>query len=215
MALFRKPQPLATAPGEIRDRLGLIRLLASRCRCRSYLEIGCNRNKLFDAVDMVHKVGVDPKRGGTHRMTSDAFFARNHSRFDLVMIDGLHEAQQVLRDVDNALAVLNRGGAIVLHDCNPVSEEAQRVPAEKRHGTWNGDVWKAVVLLRGRPEIDLAVGDFDYGCGVLLPRPNTRLLDAGHTLQTLTYADLEHNRREWLRLLDSDRIVEFIDAAHA
>lgn len=29
-------------------------------------------------------------RGGTHRMTSDAFFATNEEQFDLVFIDGLH-----------------------------------------------------------------------------------------------------------------------------
>ena len=211
--LFRKRKQAPASSCEILDRFGLVQLLASRPGCLSYLEIGCNRDKLFDTIDVVHKVGVDPKRGGTHRMTSDDFFARNDRRFDLVMIDGLHHAEQVLRDIDHSLAALNGRGVIVLHDCNPISEEAQRVPSGRRHGAWNGDVWKAVVLLRGRRDIDLAVGDFDYGCGVLLPRPNTELLEAGQTLDTLTYVDLERNRREWLRLMDFQEILGFIDAA--
>lgn len=36
-------------------------------------------------------VGVDPLLGGTHRMTSDAFFAANTEHFDLIFIDGLHQ----------------------------------------------------------------------------------------------------------------------------
>ncbi len=42
-----------------------------------YLEIGCFWNALFDAVMARHKTGVDPVRGGTHRMPSDDYF-RTH-----------------------------------------------------------------------------------------------------------------------------------------
>ena len=57
---------------------------------RDYLEIGCADNDLFDAVMAGRKVGVDPLRGGTHRLTSDAFFAGYDGEpFDVVFIDGL------------------------------------------------------------------------------------------------------------------------------
>ena len=39
-------------------------------------------------------VGVDPLLGGTHRMTSDAFFAANADAFDLIFIDGLHQVRR-------------------------------------------------------------------------------------------------------------------------
>ena len=42
-----------------------------------YLEIGCASNDLFHSVASLQKVGVDPASGGTHRMTSDVFFATN------------------------------------------------------------------------------------------------------------------------------------------
>jgi SAM-dependent methyltransferase len=210
MLFRRREDPQSTA---IRDRIDLLRKLASRPGCESYLEIGCNRDKVFREVDVARKIGVDPKRGGTHRMTSDAFFEQNELTFDLVFIDGLHHADQVLRDVGHALAVLNEGGVIVLHDCNPAAERLQRVPPPRDGEPWNGDVWKAVVLLRCRCDVDVAVGDFDYGCGVLLRRPNSLPLVIEHTLDTLSYGDLAANRRQWLRLMTGAELLDFIDPA--
>jgi len=41
-----------------------------------YLEIGVFKNKVFNCIPLKknNKIGVDPKLGGTHRMTSDDFF---------------------------------------------------------------------------------------------------------------------------------------------
>ena len=61
----------AERSGSIRNRADLLHRLCRRDSCNSYLEIGCNRNKLFKTIPVEDKVGVDPKRGGTHRMTSD------------------------------------------------------------------------------------------------------------------------------------------------
>ena len=213
MVFFKKARTRDTASGGIQDRIDLLRALAARDSRRSYLEIGCNRNKVFKQIPIEDKLGVDPNRGGTHRMTSDEFFAGNERKFDLVFIDGLHRADQVMRDIDNTLKVLTEKGVVVLHDCNPATEEAQIVPPARRGVPWNGDVWKAVVVLRSRPEIDIAVADFDYGCGVLLPRANTRPLESAQTIEELTYADLEANRQDWLRLMSGEQILEFVDGA--
>jgi hypothetical protein len=195
--------------GPLSHRVQLLRWLEARIPSESYLEIGCNRNGVFKQIHAAQKVGVDPQRGGTHRMTSDEFFAQNEQRFDLIFVDGLHHADQVMRDAENALAVLEPHGAIVLHDCNPLTEEAQIIPQPRRGVTWNGDVWKAIVLLRTRPDVDLAVGDFDHGCGVLLPRPNSRPLTLDRTLETLSYAELDAHREEWLNLLGAEALLEF------
>lgn len=93
----------------------------------SYLELGCHENATFRAVECAEKVGVDPLRGGTLRLTSDEFFARNDRTFDLILIDGLHTFAQSLCDVCNSLSVLSSGGVIVLHDCLPETE-AQQLP---------------------------------------------------------------------------------------
>ncbi|CAM9555587.1 unnamed protein product, partial [Choristocarpus tenellus] len=67
-------------------------------------------------------------------------------------------------------------GTIVLHDCNPRHEISQLYPfppdGNKNAVAWNGDVWKAIVNLRTRPGIEVVVGDFDFGVGVLRRRPN-------------------------------------------
>lgn len=213
--LTRRSRTSVPQPGEIRDRIQLLRFLEARIPCKSYLEIGCHRDRVFKVIRAPRKVGVDPKRGGTHRMTSDEFFRTNQEKFDLVFIDGLHEARQVLRDMEQSLAVLNDRGVIVLHDCNPLSEEAQRVPAPCPGVPWNGDVWKAIVLLRSRSDVDVAVGDFDYGCGVVLPRPNSRPLRVERGLEALTFAELDANRVEWLRLMTGGELIDFIAPARS
>ena len=52
-------------------------------------------------------------------MTSDDFFRDNKEKFDLIFIDGLHETNQVDRDIENSLKFINKGGTILLHDCLP------------------------------------------------------------------------------------------------
>jgi hypothetical protein len=110
-------------------------------------------------------VGVDPVHGGAHRMTSGAFFDQNTGCFDLVFVDGLHLREQVVRDVENAARWLNPGGCIVLHDCLPTRREQQLRTQPGGGRPWTGDVWKAVVDLRQRPEFDIAVLDDDWGAG--------------------------------------------------
>jgi hypothetical protein len=57
------------------NRMAVVNLLLKHSGGEDYLEIGCAGNDLFDAVMAPRKIGVDPVRGGTHRQTSDAFFA--------------------------------------------------------------------------------------------------------------------------------------------
>ena len=75
-------------------------------KLENYLEIGCQENNLFHSVTAVHKTGVDPERGGTHRMTSDQFFAQNNKKFDFIFIDGMHTYEQVHVDIKNSIKVL-------------------------------------------------------------------------------------------------------------
>ncbi|WP_158273253.1 glycosyltransferase [Limnohabitans sp. WS1] len=175
---------LATPADQGFDRLHVLHALQQRFGYRAYLEIGTDTDEVFSQMTGLDlKVGVDPNSGGNYRMTSDAYFEQNRrlpeasrSRFDLIFIDGLHEYQQVLRDVDNALECLLPGGTIVLHDCMPSAQLQQQVPRPKPHSFWTGDVWKAIFDLRARPEVDVAVGCFDWGVAVLRVRSNSRPL---------------------------------------
>ena len=184
--------------------------------CRDYLEIGISSGRCISRVRCAHKTGVDPNpraqpKGWTlHPKTSDDFFAANQDEFDLVFIDGLHWAEQALRDLLHSLAVLRSGGMVLLHDCHPVGEAEQRRDVNLESGGWKGDVWKTIAFTRRfLPGLFCCVIDLDQGMGVVVPR-------AGHSLPALTpeleaqaqrcfdslgWCDLERQRGELLGLV--------------
>ncbi len=110
---------------------------------QSYLEIGCAADYTFSKITCPMKVGVDPVEGGTHRMTSDAFFAQNTQKFDAIFIDGDHNHKQVYKDAENALSILKPGGTLFMHDCNP-AHIGLEIP------TKCGTAWRAFIWLRQR-----------------------------------------------------------------
>jgi len=164
-------------------RTDLLNHLATKHNLKRYLEIGVqNPVQNFDKIICEYKVSVDPDSNAhaSFCMTSDDFFmqningsdtelgqqlgARPFSEFDLIFIDGLHTAEQVKKDFENALKILSPNGFIVLHDCNPLKEEHTIVPRPTKTGNWHGDVWKYVNSLH--PNKNFVTVDIDCGCGV-------------------------------------------------
>lgn len=115
---------------------------------KRYLEIGVFDGACFFSVTGAIKTAVDPqfkfpsKRivksylkhpsnvfNRYYQMPSDDYFAAHSATYDVVFVDGLHTYEQSLRDVENALACLNDGGIIVMHDCCPTSR-SMAFPAE-------------------------------------------------------------------------------------
>lgn len=170
------------------NRIAVVNLLAAKFPACDYLEIGCAANSLFDAVCAPNKVGVDPMRGGTLRQTSDAFFAENTKKFDVIFIDGLHEYHQVRKDVENAMRALKPGGWIALHDMMPAGWMEQHVPMLKSD-VWNGDVWKVAFELSQSPGIDFKIIKVDHGVGVFrLDDPHATLIDREQELSAKQFA---------------------------
>jgi len=132
-----------------------------------YLEIRCDDNKCFDNVNLplIQKIGVDPNKGGTHRMTSDIFFESCKEKFDIIFIDGLHIYAQVQRDIINSLYFLKNDGKIIIHDMIPKKWEMECVP--RIYKSWNGDVWKIGVELANSTGINLRIFDCDHGVGIV------------------------------------------------
>jgi hypothetical protein len=213
--LFRKKQPAQPAnPAHIESRTQLLNLLASAYGYGRYLEIGVrNPADNFAHVAIADKVSVDPdpRAKATFPMTSDAFFREVATprglMFDLVFIDGLHLAEQVVKDVENALGSLLPGGTLVLHDVNPLSEEAQ-VERYELGKVWNGTVWKAWAELRGtRPDLSMCVVDIDHGCGVI--RPGAQRCYAGWpSAEPLAYQHLAADRKALLNLVSVGEFLE-------
>ena len=189
----------------VMNRTDLINRLIAHFGYTSYLEIGVFLGENFNAIRLSHnqKTGVDPESGveGVFRVTSDEFFASNQRKFDIIFIDGLHHEEQVYRDINNALAVLSPGGAIVCHDISPSTYERQVVP--RLQECWMGDCWKAWVRLRTeRSDLEMKVVDADYGCGIIR-QGLQELLDPPAELK---WEGLQLNRVRWLNLIS---VAEF------
>jgi hypothetical protein len=148
------------------NRIAVINLICAGQGCDDYLEIGCRANECFDAVIARRKIGVDPERGGTHRLTSDQFFLEcGDKKFDIIFIDGDHTYEQARRDVINSLRHISVGGWIVLHDMFPRNWlEEHGPPVSVVH---LGDVWKLGFELARSPDIDFKILKIDLGVGVL------------------------------------------------
>lgn len=180
-------------------RWDIINHFIRRNNYRTYLEIGCQKDVAFRRIEIENKIGVDPERGGTHRMTSDEFFSQNEDTFDIIFIDGLHHDDQVEKDILNALEVLNEGGTIICHDCNPTSDLMQRVPRESKE--WTGNGWKAWIRLRmSREDLVMRVVDTDYGCGII-QRGKQKLLEMKCGPCASKYASFAINKDTWLPLI--------------
>jgi Methyltransferase domain len=200
---------LLPARWQLRHRSQLLNHLIATRGYRRYLEIGVRTpGDNFDRVRAPLKHGVDPAARGpvTFPVTSDQFFfdldsTAPDTRYDLVFIDGLHLAEQVERDVVNSLAHLAPGGAIVLHDCNPLTRDAQSDDYDGlKH--WNGTVWKAWAKLRAtRPDLSMVVVDIDEGCGVITEGQQRCFSLATQDFGALDFAYLEAHRRELLNLV--------------
>ena len=197
-------------------------LSSMECTETRYLEIGVrNPNDNFNRINANFKFSVDPgleypDNPVDFNGTSDEFFSELNSGrrffegddplFDVIFIDGLHLADQVYRDVLNSLSWLKADGFIVLHDCNPPTEYHARetysdveTPAG---GSWNGTVWKALVVLRRRIDLSVFCIDTDWGCGVI-SKDNSLYpsLASSDTPFFYEYDNLSRNRVDLLGLI--------------
>jgi SAM-dependent methyltransferase len=180
-------------------RTDIIQSFITKRNYKSYLEIGTYRNVNFDKITIDNKVSIDPdpEAKATYQMTSDEFFAVNQDKFDIVFIDGLHEHNQVYKDIQNSLKFLNPNGVIILHDCMPKNEKMQ-LWDNKSHQfeEWTGDTWKAYYKALNEINYKVYVLDTDYGCGVIdTSKPKPRLAHIVD-MEELTYQDYLNLKEE-------------------
>ena len=202
----------------MKTRTDLLNHLASKYQLKRYLEIGVqNPAQNFDKIQCEEKVSVDPdpKANATFRCTSDYFFTstevknkmmkNNEPMFDLIFIDGLHTAEQVKKDFENALKILSPNGFIVLHDCNPLKEEHTIVPRPTPTGHWNGDVWKLAAAMYGYDNLNRATVDIDNGCMVFRNDDDWTTCNWG--ISQMHWAEFDRNRAKYLNLISWDEFV--------
>ena len=190
-------------------RFDLINYLIEKYKVINYLEIGVFKGENIREIKALHKDGVDPGVEGyvppevNYPMTSDDFFelikGHDEIKYDLIFIDGLHHADQVAKDIQNALNHIVDGGFILLHDCNPASYDAQLVPRETI--AWNGDTWKAFVDFKAHyPKMQCSVVDTDFGVGVIKVGDKT----STNQEEIWTWERFESSKKELLNLISVD-----------
>ncbi len=170
----------------------------------NYLEIGCFDNKAFNTVPLPinQKIGVDPLRGGTHKMTSDEFFRVNKTFFDVIFIDGLHTYEQCSKDVINSMQFLKENGIIILHDMLPRSkaEETQE---------YSGDVWKVAYDLSRSENIEFYIANVDQGVGLLKLKKNSKYVRQNE-ISSKKFEDYKNNYYNKLPSVGIEKALEFI-----
>jgi len=135
-----------------------------------YLEIGIEYGYTFSNTHFLDKTGVDPdpkcdniKNAKIYKVISDTFFFENtltngnhKETFDVIFIDGMHHCENVLRDFNNSVKILNKNGVIFMDDILPLNYNEQlKIPLKhyyendilKYGEEWTGDVWKFVYHL--------------------------------------------------------------------
>lgn len=185
-------------------RTDIINHFISKYNLQSYLEIGTYKKENFSKINCTKKscVDPDPKTEPDFLMTSDNFFEQNIEKFDIIFIDGLHEAHQAYRDIQHSLACLNPKGIIICHDCNPMQPELTVGPEDFTDGmNWTGDVWKGFVRYRYESPYKCYVIDEDWGCGVINTNLQTDIeMPIKLDINEMTWAVLDNNREQLLGL---------------
>ena len=183
-------------------RYDVINALIQAYSLDSYLEIGLRTGMSFKNVTCNHKESVDPSWSPTYKMTSDMFFATNKNKYDIIFIDGLHEEEQVYRDIKNSLKCLNSGGFVVLHDCNPPTIEHTALNV-------NGTVYKG--FLKAMHDIkgySFFTVDTDHGCGVITKR---KMFKSSNIPDNISWEVFDLNRNELLGLLTPENFTDTIN----
>ena len=205
-------------PSHTMQRWEIINNIIPRYGFKDYLEIGVSDPQwCYDNVICQNKDSVDPgvefmPNPVKYKMTSDEFFNTipKDKKWDVIFIDGLHVAKQVIQDIHNALDHLSPNGFILLHDVNPTNVWLQRenYSIDGINRQWNGTVWKAYYALRiTRPDLTMCVLDTDWGVGVI--RRGTQVLaPADNTFYD--YNMFDANRVEYLNLIDGNDLDLFL-----
>jgi hypothetical protein len=204
-------------------RTDILNLLAEDFSLNNYLEIGVqDKTNNFNKIECVKKTCVDPDpvAMADHIETSDSFFKHNINKFDLIFIDGLHHAEQVKRDFENALECLSAGGFIMLHDTCPHEEQFTKVPRATK--LWYGDVYRFAMVLWKYREIEFMTLNADYGCTVIWkntkqpPATIERKIEISNSMDMISWKDFVLNKdRLNLNQVLPDQIISRVNSSFA
>jgi hypothetical protein len=137
-------------------------------------------------------------------------------RYDIILVDSFHYFDLSFRDLTDAFGVLTGGGAIVVHDCLPPTEDL--ASPDYVSGAWCGVSFIAYVdfVTSGRGLRYVTV-DTDYGCGIIRksdseqPLPSN-LVEGWESVRhdaKVAYRFMSENKDALLQLLSVDEFKKF------
>jgi len=203
------------------DRTGLVQCCIDIFKAKRYLEIGLGvKGNCFPSIMCDEKVGVEinpkltnaqliSKSDNIFYMSSDVFF-NQYSKimrpFDCIFIDGDHSYEQTKKDIEASLHMLTPNSVMIAHDATP--------NLEKDSGC-NG-VWRALLELKTRPDVEFAVGDFrescvtyvSANCAVILKSPNTDLMSYEELPKT--YKEFKKLQSQLFRFKTREELIKWI-----
>jgi len=169
-------------------KVDVVHHLAQRFGYRRYLEIATattgqsygkvDRSRFEDCRRLLYNTPADFSDGaaidyvcpGLDIAAGLAAIAAQRRRFDIVFVDPWHFYEPSRRDVAAAFALVEPGGAVVVHDCRPPSADIAQ--PEHQPGDWCGVTYKAYLdHVLGRTDLRYLTVDTDYGCGVIRKAP--------------------------------------------
>jgi len=125
-----------------------------------YLEIGVEFGDTFFNINTLYKIGIDPDPKVEHDsiiiISADDFFISNIETFDVIFIDGMHQVEYVINDINNSILSISNNGIIFIDDVLPLTYEEQlKIPNNhcyengilKYKESWTGDVWKIIYFI--------------------------------------------------------------------
>jgi hypothetical protein len=191
------------------SRIEVIQTLINKFNYKSYLEIGIWNSACFNAIKCPLKHSVDPFIDkATFKVTSDDFFKQNTRKYSCFFVDGLHTAEQVERDILNALDCLEDGGSIVVHDTLANSEWETRYNTEyDGKGIWLGDVYKTIAKLRMTRK-DLSIHCLDLDFGVCIIRKGSQEL---YPECEVDYPYYHQHRDKLMNVITPENALEFLE----
>jgi glycosyltransferase involved in cell wall biosynthesis len=140
---------------------------------QKYLEIGVEYGQTFNNVHFINKIGVDPdpkliiNKELVICKTSDEYFkditnnckdenindVNKNVFYDIIFIDGMHQLEYFINDLNNSVKYLSDNGYIFIDDILPFNYfEQLKIPINHHYDNnilkydefWTGDIWKVV-----------------------------------------------------------------------
>jgi len=189
----------------------IINYLIEKYSYKTYLEIGCQKQRCFKQIKCETKHSVDPNWPAMYKTTSDGFFDKldregDTIKYDLIFIDGDHCESAVAKDIENSLRYLSGKGLILVHDMSPDNEKFARSKPLKTAPVWYGDGFKVLMRLRStNPHLFVRTIDTDRGIGVIRPTCGRQKLT---DVSEFSYEVMDQDRRETIGLISVDEFVE-------